>query len=139
MIVILYAGYDMQFDIKYAYFNFLQSIRYRSTPSTMINDKLSEEIDSDSAYYESWWIFISSLSRPYLMNSSECWIPNVQGYLIKHFQECEKALFPKRAATCSSIHLYHVMPIFPVTIFFLPLSAVGAVCIGLIEQILVLI
>ncbi|KAH1163263.1 hypothetical protein GYH30_001688 [Glycine max] len=53
MEVIFYAGYHMQFDIKYAYFNFLQSIRYRSTPSTMINDKLSEEIDSDSAYYES--------------------------------------------------------------------------------------
>jgi len=52
MIVILYAGYDMQFDIKYAYFNFLQSIRYRSAPSAMISDKLSEEIDSDSDDYE---------------------------------------------------------------------------------------
>ncbi|KAG5145152.1 hypothetical protein AAZX31_11G087800 [Glycine max] len=44
--------YDMQFDIKYAYFNFLQSIRYRSAPSAMISDKLSEEIDSDSDDYE---------------------------------------------------------------------------------------
>lgn len=61
----------MQFDIKYAYFNFLQSIRYRSAPSAMISDKLSEEIDSDSDDYEHWWILISSLSQPYLMNSSE--------------------------------------------------------------------
>lgn len=38
--------YDMQFDIKYAYFNFLQSIQYRSTPSPMLHDKLSEETDS---------------------------------------------------------------------------------------------
>lgn len=38
--------YDMQFDIKYAYFNFLQSIHYRSTPSLMLQENLSEETDS---------------------------------------------------------------------------------------------
>ncbi|XP_061341761.1 lysine-specific demethylase JMJ32 [Gastrolobium bilobum] len=38
--------YDMQFDIKYAYFNFLQSIHYRLTPRPMMNEKLSDEIDS---------------------------------------------------------------------------------------------
>ena len=30
-IQICVAGYDMQFDIKYAYFNFLQSIHHGST------------------------------------------------------------------------------------------------------------
>ncbi|XP_057448869.1 lysine-specific demethylase JMJ32 [Lotus japonicus] len=38
--------YDMQFDIKYAYFNFLQSIHYRSPPSPLMHEKLSEEIDT---------------------------------------------------------------------------------------------
>lgn len=46
------AGYDMQFDIKYAYFNFLQSIQFRSTPSPLLKDKLAE-IDSDPDEYES--------------------------------------------------------------------------------------
>lgn len=46
MQVVFYAGYDMQFDIKYAYFNFLQSIHYRSTPSLMLQENLSEETDS---------------------------------------------------------------------------------------------
>ncbi|KAL2348737.1 hypothetical protein Fmac_002737 [Flemingia macrophylla] len=45
--------YDMQFDVKYAYFNFLQSIQYRSTPSPMIHDKLSEETDSGPDDYDS--------------------------------------------------------------------------------------
>jgi len=43
----------MQFDIKYAYFNFLQSIQYRSIPSPILKDKLAEEIDSDPDEYES--------------------------------------------------------------------------------------
>ena len=30
------AGYDMQFDIKYAYLNFLQSIHYPVLKSTML-------------------------------------------------------------------------------------------------------
>ncbi|KAL1315915.1 lysine-specific demethylase JMJ32-like [Arachis hypogaea] len=38
--------YDMQFDIKYAYFNFLKSIHYRS-PSLLLPEKFSEETDSD--------------------------------------------------------------------------------------------
>lgn len=38
--------YDMQFDIKYAYFNFLQSIDYRSCLSPMMLENLCEEIDS---------------------------------------------------------------------------------------------
>ena len=46
MQVIFYAGYDMQFDIKYAYFNFLQSIHHPSL-SPPAHEKLSEETDSD--------------------------------------------------------------------------------------------
>jgi len=53
MLLMCYAGYDMQFDIKYAYFNFLQSIQYRSTPSPVLKDKLAEEIDSGPDEYES--------------------------------------------------------------------------------------
>lgn len=53
MLVLFYAGYDMQFDIKYAYFNFLQSIQYRSTPSPMLHDKLSEETDSGPDDFDS--------------------------------------------------------------------------------------
>lgn len=64
MQVVFYdAGYDMQFDIKYAYFNFLQSIDYRSPQSPMVHEKLSEEIDSpqspDDDNYTSRWILIS--------------------------------------------------------------------------------
>jgi jumonji domain-containing protein 7 len=44
--VVFYAGYDMQFDIKYAYFNFLQSIDYRNPTSPMMPVELCEEIDS---------------------------------------------------------------------------------------------
>ncbi|KAI4327887.1 hypothetical protein L6164_020298 [Bauhinia variegata] len=36
--------YDMQFDIKYAYFNFLQSLHYQST----LNSTLHEDSDSDA-------------------------------------------------------------------------------------------
>lgn len=45
--------YDMQFDVKYAYFNFLQSIHYRSTPSPMLHDKLTEETDSGPDDFDS--------------------------------------------------------------------------------------
>ncbi|WJX55998.1 hypothetical protein P8452_41702 [Trifolium repens] len=38
--------YDMQFDIKYAYFNFLQSIDYRNPTSPMMPEELCEKIDS---------------------------------------------------------------------------------------------
>jgi len=37
----------MQFNIKYAYFNFLQSIDYQSPMSPMMPEKLCEEIDFD--------------------------------------------------------------------------------------------
>ncbi|XP_050906266.1 lysine-specific demethylase JMJ32 isoform X3 [Lathyrus oleraceus] len=38
--------YDMQFDIKYAYFNFLQSIDYQSPTNPTMPETLCEEIDS---------------------------------------------------------------------------------------------
>lgn len=37
------AGYDMQFDIKYAYFDFLQSVHYRSTHSPTLPETVSED------------------------------------------------------------------------------------------------
>ncbi|PKI76538.1 hypothetical protein CRG98_003089 [Punica granatum] len=36
--------YDMQYDMKYAYFNFLQSIQYQSLPDPSANETESEEI-----------------------------------------------------------------------------------------------
>ena len=47
MQVIFYAGYDMQFDIKYAYFNFLQSIHYQSAPHPMVQEKSCEDTDCE--------------------------------------------------------------------------------------------
>ena len=45
------AGYDMQFDIKYAYFNFLQSIHHpeiknMTLPKSECNDKGSDAENS---------------------------------------------------------------------------------------------
>lgn len=89
------AGYDMQFDIKYAYFNFLQSIQFRSTPSPLLKDKLAE-IDSDPDEYESWWILISQPAIFNELNSSECWRPKVNGTSSNSFRkQCEKTLFLK--------------------------------------------
>lgn len=42
------AGYDMQFDIKYAYFNFLQSIHCPSIENPTLAKKLSEDLGSDA-------------------------------------------------------------------------------------------
>ncbi|AES96019.1 transmembrane protein, putative [Medicago truncatula] len=46
---LLFLGifYDIQFNIKYAYFNFLQPIDYGSPMSPMMPEKLCEEIDFD--------------------------------------------------------------------------------------------
>lgn len=41
--------YDMQFDIKYAYFNFLQSVHYQSTHVPTLPETASEDLDSESA------------------------------------------------------------------------------------------
>lgn len=49
----------MQFDIKYAYYNFLQSINYRSSPSPVENGKLYDEIDSSPDDNDSRWVLIS--------------------------------------------------------------------------------
>jgi hypothetical protein len=49
----------MQFDIKYAYFNFLQSIDYRSPTSPMMPEKLCEEIDFGPNEDDTRWIIIS--------------------------------------------------------------------------------
>lgn len=38
----------MQFDIKYAYFNFLQSIQCASIESQMLAETVQEDFDSDS-------------------------------------------------------------------------------------------
>ncbi|XP_028796004.1 bifunctional peptidase and (3S)-lysyl hydroxylase JMJD7 [Neltuma alba] len=38
--------YDMQFDIKYAYFNFLQSLNYRSVLNSTSSENLLEESDN---------------------------------------------------------------------------------------------
>ncbi|KAG2680038.1 hypothetical protein I3843_11G079300 [Carya illinoinensis] len=40
--------YDMQFDIKYAYFNFLQSVPYRSTHNPTLPGTMSDDLDLDS-------------------------------------------------------------------------------------------
>jgi hypothetical protein len=39
----------MQFDIKYAYFNFLQSVHYQSTHVPTLPETASEDLDSESA------------------------------------------------------------------------------------------
>lgn len=38
----------MQFDIKYAYFNFLQSVPYRSTHNPTLPGTMSDDLDLDS-------------------------------------------------------------------------------------------
>ncbi|XP_075641088.1 lysine-specific demethylase JMJ32 [Castanea sativa] len=40
--------YDMQFDIKYAYFNFLKSIQYRSIHDPTLPETASKETDTES-------------------------------------------------------------------------------------------
>ncbi|KAL6206002.1 hypothetical protein ACLB2K_023253 [Fragaria x ananassa] len=42
------SRYDMQFDIKYAYFNFLQSIQCASIESQTLAETVQEDFDSDS-------------------------------------------------------------------------------------------
>lgn len=42
------AGYDMQFDIKYAYFNFLQSIHCLSIKTPTLPVTVHEDLDSDA-------------------------------------------------------------------------------------------
>lgn len=51
------AGYDMQFDIKYAYFNFLQSIQCPSIESQTLAETVQEDFDSDAPEKteDEWW------------------------------------------------------------------------------------
>lgn len=44
----MFAGYDMQFDIKYAYFNFLQSVPYQPTHNPTLPGTMSDDLNSDS-------------------------------------------------------------------------------------------
>lgn len=44
----MFAGYDMQFDIKYAYFNFLKSIQYRSIHDPTLPETASKDTDTES-------------------------------------------------------------------------------------------
>ncbi|KAF9624287.1 hypothetical protein IFM89_009195 [Coptis chinensis] len=41
--------YDMQFDIKYAYFNFLQSLRFKSSPEPTFSIECAEDSQIDEA------------------------------------------------------------------------------------------
>ena len=52
---IYFVGYDMQFDIKYAYFNFLQSVSYESSSLSPILSWREDE-DSESGDGEVWRI-----------------------------------------------------------------------------------
>lgn len=47
IILLFVTGYDMQFDIKYAYFNFLQSISYPSTCNLKLAGTECEDSGSD--------------------------------------------------------------------------------------------
>lgn len=42
------AGYDMRFDIKYAYFNFLQSIRYALPKNSMSRGRYMKLCSNES-------------------------------------------------------------------------------------------
>lgn len=75
----------MQFDIKYAYFNFLQSIDYRSPRRPMMPEKLCEEMDFGPDDDETRWIIISQsviFGNVALRSNAED--QNRQGHVSKH-------------------------------------------------------
>lgn len=41
------VGYDMQYDLKYAYFNFLQSIHYNSVTEAAQAESCSDDENKD--------------------------------------------------------------------------------------------
>ncbi|KAL5741095.1 hypothetical protein ACOSP7_029959 [Xanthoceras sorbifolium] len=43
--------YDMQFDIKYAYFNFLQSIHYKSPRDPTLSEIECKDLGSDASVH----------------------------------------------------------------------------------------
>lgn len=93
----------MQFDIKYAYFNFLQSIDYQSPTNPTMPETLCEEIDSGlDGDDDTKWVLISQLVifRKMCGIQANAEDQKNQGHMSKHNKNnVGKHYFPKQAVT----------------------------------------